>query len=259
MVLECPCVVETSNLTSVDLTFGIRNFSEGAHTGPLRVELQSRPLDRSRWWRTRSILNLPGLAADSTLEPQSFTAGFFETETDGPYLLRLALYDAGYWPIDSVYWIADPVELESGGGSFSDVWFESTPGLAINGGTVVLSLPSLGNPRGGQALESLRVLLFGSRDRRFLGRGSVLAVHDLDLDLAPGEETEAADITLTIDPDHGYDYIQLGPPGQFPDAGLPDAGGPRGRGTAGSIHSHRRRQPAGGFGRRRRGRRQPNT
>ena len=215
VVLECPCVVETSNLTSVDLTFGIRNFSEGAHTGPLRVELQSRPLDRSRWWRTRSVLNLPGLAADSTLESQSFTAGFSETEADGRYLLRLALYQDGYWPIDSVYWIADSVELESGGGSFSEVWFQGTPGLAINGGTAMLSLPSIGNPRGGEALEGLRVLLFGSRDRRFRGRGRVLAVHDLDLDLAPGEETEAADITLTIDSDHGYDYIQLILQGSF--------------------------------------------
>ena len=209
VVLECPCTVETSSLTSVGVTFGIRNFSEGDQTGPLRVELQSRPLDRSSWWQTRSILTPPRVAADSTLEPQRFTAGFYGVEADGPYLFRLALYDDGFWPIDTVYWIADPIELESGGGSFSDVYFDGTPELTISGGTAELSLPVIRNPRSAPSLQGLRVLLFGSRDRSFRGRGSVLAVHNLNLDLAPGEASESAEITLTLAPDHGHHYIQL--------------------------------------------------
>ena len=209
VVLECPCAVETTSLTSVNVTFGIRNFSEGNHTGPLRVVLQSRPLDNSTWWQTRSTIYLPAVAPDSTLESQEFTAGFYDTEADGAYQLRLALYDEGYWPIDSVNWIADPVELGSGGGSFLNVHFDGTPELTTSGSTAELSLPVIRNPQGGRALRGLRVLLVGTARQRYRGGGSVLAVHNLNVDLAPGEETGSSDITLTIDPDHGHDYVQL--------------------------------------------------
>ena len=207
--LACPCKVETSNLTSVTVTFGVRNFREGADSGFLRVEIRARPVDRSDYFRTLATIHVPPVAADSTLEAQQFTVGFREPGADGAYELSLDLFGDSYWPVDSVYWIVDPVDLEGGGASFSSIYFDGTPEAKIDGSSAELTLPAIKNAEMGTSARQLAISLIGSDSPRYVSGGSTLAEHALNRDLAPGEEIQTANITLAIDSVQSPAYTHL--------------------------------------------------
>ena len=111
--LVCPCRVESSNLTTVNVTFGIRNLLEDDDTGPLEARLLGRR-QGEEWWRLAST-ELPAVRADTTVAPRVYTMTFRQPRDSGTYELRLDIRDEDGVRLDAVYWLSEPVEIRSGG------------------------------------------------------------------------------------------------------------------------------------------------
>ena len=146
--LVCPCTVETANLTSVGVSFGIKSLLEEGDTGPLTASLEGRRLGVEGNWQHLATVNLPAVAAESKVDPKRHTAAF-QQRTAGTWELRLRLEGDGFRARDSIYWLSEPVDMTTGGGSFSSVHFDGTPTVSMSGGNATLDLPALRNADGG--------------------------------------------------------------------------------------------------------------
>ena len=90
--IVCPCKIETTHLTSVDVTLGVRNFEEYAGSGRLVGELRAHPLDSPGVTTTLATFELQAVADGGTLEPQSYRLPFVQPRGDGAYELSLDLW-----------------------------------------------------------------------------------------------------------------------------------------------------------------------
>ena len=196
--MVCPCRVETSNLTSVDVHFGVKSLLEEGDTGPLVAHLEGRRQGGSGSWRRVGAIHLPAVAAEATVESQKFTVPFRQ-RLAGTWELRLHLQgDHYYLAQDSIHWVSEPVDMNIGGGSFSSVYFDGTPTVSSAKGSATLSLPAIRNAEGGTPESQVSVALAGAADLEVDHEAEALATHAYNTDLEPGEEIAAADVTLTL-------------------------------------------------------------
>ena len=206
--LVCPCTVETANLTSVGVSFGIKSLLEEGDTGPLTASLEGRRLGMEGNWQHLATVNLPAVAAESTVDPKRHTAAFRQ-RTAGTWELRLRLEGDGFRARDSIYWLSEPVDMTSGGGSFSSVHFDGTPTVSLSGGNATLGLPSLRNAEGGTAESNLSVELVGAGGLDLDREQAAIATHAYNADLGAGGEIAAAEVTVALDSNESHDYLQL--------------------------------------------------
>ena len=207
--LVCPCTVETANLTSIQVTFGVRNFHEVFHSGPLVARLEGRRVDGDSFWERLGTVPLSAVEADSKLDAQEYTAAFRQPSREGTYELRLRLLWNRFWPVDSIYWISEPVEIKIGGGSFSSVYFDGTPTASIVNGSVALKLPAIRNAQGGDRHEQITVSVVSAQSLEY-GRGhSELGKHSFNMNLDPGGHIAATEINVLLSSSNDLDYVQL--------------------------------------------------
>ena len=206
--LVCPCRVETSNLTSVDLHFGVKSLLENGNTGPLTAELEGRRQAGDGNWRRLGTARLPAVAAEATVDPQKYTVAFRQ-RLAGTWELRLRLQGGRFSSSDSIHWLSEPVEMNTGGGSFSSAYFDGTPTVSSASGSTTLSLPAIKNAEGGTRESQLSVTLVGAADLQVDREAEALATHAYDSDLAPGEEIASASVTVTLDSSVSHDYLQV--------------------------------------------------
>ena len=206
--IVCPCRVETSNLTSVDVHFGVRNRLEDGDTGPLEAELQGRRRGGEGWWRRLGTVHLPAVAAGATRQPQRHTVAL-EEQAAGTWELRLRIYGGDRLLRDSIYWLSEPVEMSFGGGSFSSVFFDGTPAVSIAGGNATLDLPAVRNGEGGESRSQLSVALVAASSLELGSRTRALATHAYNSGLQPGGKIAAAKVTLAVDSSESHEYLQL--------------------------------------------------
>ena len=115
--IVCPCKVESSNPTSVTVSFGIRNWRTDSDTGPLKAQLSTRAVDSERYGFDRSEFELPAVPANSTRAVRSYTTAFRRWSTEEePQELTLTIYSVATGQlVERIRWLADPVELKGGG------------------------------------------------------------------------------------------------------------------------------------------------
>ena len=114
--LLCPCRVETSGSSSIDVRFGIRNLKDDRGTGPLEARLLRRLKgSQSDSWFVLGEVELPSLAANATLSPKTHSMRYRAPRESGAYELRLALHGENHPWLDSIYWLSEPVEIERSG------------------------------------------------------------------------------------------------------------------------------------------------
>ena len=205
--MVCPCTVETSNLTSVDVHFGVKSLLEEGDTGPLVAQLEGRRQGGSGNWRRLGTVRLPAVAAEATVEPQEYTVPFRQ-QPAGTWELRLSLEGNNYRAFDSIHWLSEPVDINTGGGSFSSVHFDGTPTVGGADGSSTLSLPAIKNAEGGTRESQVSVALIGAADLEVDREAEALATHAYNTDLEPGEEIASASVTVTLDPSVSHDYLK---------------------------------------------------
>ncbi|MDE0680153.1 MAG: M12 family metallo-peptidase [Gammaproteobacteria bacterium] len=111
--LVCPCRVETSGSSSIDVRFGIRNLKDDRSTGPLEAKLLRRlKHSQSDSWFVLGEVELPSLAANATLSPKTHSMRYRAPREPGAYELRLALHGEDQPWLDSIYWLSEPVDIE---------------------------------------------------------------------------------------------------------------------------------------------------
>ena len=108
--MVCPCRVETSNLISVDITFGVRNLQLTRATGALRADLEGRMQGGNGDWRRLARVNLPSLAPQTTRASQKHRAAFRRPPA-GTWELRLRITGESARARDSIYWFSEPVKV----------------------------------------------------------------------------------------------------------------------------------------------------
>ena len=114
--LVCPCRVEASSSSSIDVRFGVRNLLADRDTGPLKVQLLARLKDsESDSWFVWGSVELPAVAANTTVNPKSHTMPYSEPRDSGAYELSLALHSEDQPWLDSIVWLSEPVEINGGG------------------------------------------------------------------------------------------------------------------------------------------------
>ena len=206
--MVCPCTVETSNLTSVDVHFGVKSLLEEGDTGPLVAQLEGRRQGGSGNWRRLGTVRLPAVAAEATVEPRETTVPFRQ-QPAGTWVLRLSLQGNNYRAFDSIHWLSEPVDINTGGGSFSSVYFDGTPTVSRANGSATLSLPAIRNAEGGTQESQVSVALVGAADLEVDREAEALATRAYNTDLEPGEEIASAAVTLTLSSSENQDYLQL--------------------------------------------------
>ena len=210
--MVCPCTVETSNLTSVNVHFGVKSLLEEGDTGPLVARLEGRRRGGGGGWRRLGTLNLPAVEAQATVDPKNYTVPFRQRREGTWELrlrLRLRLEGDNYHAQDSIYWVSEPIEMNTGGGSFSSVYFDGTPTLSIIKGSGALYLPAIRNAGGGTLESQVSVELIGAADLEVEREQAALITHDFNQDLSAGGEIAATEVTVTLAPTESHDYLQL--------------------------------------------------
>ena len=206
--LVCPCTVETSNLTSIDVHFGVTSLLDEGDTGPLVAELEGRRRGGDGGWRRLGTAHLPAVAAEATVDPQNYTVPFRQRR-EGTWELRLRLEGDNHHAKDSIYWVSEPVEINTGGGSFSSVYFDGTPTVSIANGNGTLYLPAIKNTGGGTPESQVSVVLVGTTGLGVQREQQVLATHDFSQDLSAGGEIAATNVTVSLNSSNSHDYLQL--------------------------------------------------
>ena len=206
--MVCPCRVETSNLTSIDVHFGVTSLLEEGDTGPLVAELEGRRRSGDGGWRLLGTVDLPAVEAKATVDPQNYTVPFRQRRA-GAWELRLRLAGDDYRAKDSIYWLSEPVEMNTGGGSFSSVYFDGVPSVSIANGNGTLYLPAIRNAAGGTPESQVSVALAGAADLEVEREQAALATHNFNQDLSPGGEIAASDVRVALGSSGSHDYLQL--------------------------------------------------
>ncbi len=206
--LVCPCRVETSNLTTVDVHFGVRSLLEEGDTGPLVAKLQGRRQGGNGNWRRLGTVHLPAVAAEATVDPQTYTVAFRQ-RLAGTWELRLRLDGDSYRAFDSIYWLSEPVEMNTGGGSFSSVYFDGAPTMSGANGNATLYLPAIRNSEMGTLASQVSVALVAAAGLEVDLEEVALATHAYNANLAPGGMIRAADVTVAMGSTASHDYLQV--------------------------------------------------
>ena len=206
--LVCPCTVETVNLTSVDVTFGVRSLLTDDDTGRLRAILEGRREGGDGNWQRLGTVHLPAVAAGATVESRTYRVAFRQ-RLAGTWELRLRVFADGFRARDSIHWLAEPVENVIGGGSLSSVYFDGRPTVSVTGGNATVELPAIRNPRGGTKANRLTLELAGADGLDLDLDAGAIATHAFNADLAPDAEIAAAEITLALNSTGSHDYLQL--------------------------------------------------
>ena len=206
--LVCPCRVETSNLTSVTLTFGLRNLNEEEADGPFRIVLLGRSADSKGEWKELATAHAPLVQASSERAVQDYTVALKEPERSGRYEFGLEVYEEteDYWPVQSIYWIAETVELETGGSAFSSAYFEGAPSIRISGESATLNLPIIRNAPKGPPAGQVKAALMATEQKEFDSPRSTIAERTIG-ELPPDGEIPAVSLTFSYSPAAGRNYL----------------------------------------------------
>ncbi len=202
--LTCPCRVETSNPTSVTITFGLRNFHGSEAGNDLRVSLRGRRADSEDEWEVLATVVVPSIDPDTQLDAQPYTAAFKEPAGSGAYALDLALMQES-WAVEAVAWIAEEIELSAGGSAWADVYFDGAPSARISGDQVTLTLPAIRNASPGSGTGALRAVLTSTTTADF-SSSLILAQHSLG-ELSPGGLFSPETVTVPLDNAPEGDYL----------------------------------------------------
>ena len=216
--LVCPCEVSTNSLTSIDVSFGVRNYDTGSDSGPLTAVLLGRRLDsRGRpeeFWRRMANFQVPAVAANSTRRAQAYTSAFSGRvdERPGTYELQLRIRDQHNSLLQSIRWVAERVELGHGGHSYTSIYFGGIPTVELGSESAELTLPVIKNATGGTLQRDIEVYLKATRAASFNSETIVISRrHSLDRDLAPGEEIARQSVTIpfSVTDDDAYVHVAL--------------------------------------------------
>ena len=216
--LVCPCKVETNSLTSINISFGLRNFRTQSDSGPLTAVLGGWPLDSegnraTSWWEMARI-PIPAVAANSTQQVKEYTTAFTGPvdRYPGSYELMLQIRDARGVQLQTIRWIAEPVELGFGGRSYAGVYFDGVPTLELGSESAELTLPTIKNAAGGSPHQDVEVMLMAttgpSVDSAAIHNSQR---HSLNQDLAVGQEIAGQSVTLPFElaEDDAYVHVML--------------------------------------------------
>ena len=204
--LVCPCRVETSNPTSVTLTFGLRNFSDSEAAEKLRVSLRGRRAGSNGPWELLASAEIASLEPDTLLEVQPFTAAFREPPATGAHELDLAIMNEG-WPVEAIAWITEEVEIARAGSATRGVYFDGTPGARVSGNQVTLTLPAIRNASLYDGTGALRAVLTATRTPEFY-HSPILAEHSLG-ELSPSGEFAPETVSVPLAKAPGGDYLHV--------------------------------------------------
>ena len=111
--LVCPCRVETSSSSSVNVRFGVRNLLDDRDTGPLTAQLQRRLKDSDEGWYVLGSVDLPAVGANTRVNPKSYSMRLSRPRNSGTYELRLVLRGEDGNHLNAIYWLSEPVEISS--------------------------------------------------------------------------------------------------------------------------------------------------
>ncbi len=216
--LVCPCKVETDSLTSINVSFGVRNFRTQSDSGPLTAVLWGWPVEpdgnRNRGWREMARIELPAVGADSTLSVQEYTTAFRGRvdRSPGTYELILRIQDQRRVSLQTIRWIADLVDLGPGGHSYSSIYFDGIPSVDLGDDSAELTLPAIKNAAGGTSHQDIEVMLKATRGPS-IDSESILRSqrHEFGRDLAAGQEIAGQSVTIPFDltDDDAYVHVML--------------------------------------------------
>lgn len=216
--LVCPCKIETNSLTSIKVSFGVRNFRTQSDSGPLTAVLWGWPVepdgDRNRGWREMARIELPAVAADSTLSVQEYTTAFrgWVDRYPGNYEFILRIEDQRGVSLQTIRWIADRVDLGPGGHSYTSIYFDGVPSLELEEESAEVTLPVIKNVSGGASHRDIEVMLKATRGRS-IDSESILRSqrHKFGQDLAAGREIAGQSVTIPFDlrEDDAYVHVML--------------------------------------------------
>ena len=210
--IVCPCRVEASNMTSVDITFGVRNLRTDSDTGPLLAEMHFKEIDSDfkYWTISGTEVHLPTVPASSTRSVQTYTVASRTPRREGSYVLRLSLYPASRSrTIESVTWLSAPIEIGTGGKAYSSVYFDGDPKIAIDGTNARVTLPALKNPASGEPANGLKLTLVAHSGLTLSGGGTEVGEHGLGVDLAPGGQANARTVNVPYQESPDLEYVSV--------------------------------------------------
>ena len=197
-------------MTSVRLTFGLRNLHPHNPSSELEVVLIGRRAGSDSAWETLAKTLMPGVEPDSRRPVETYTMAFLEPASAGEYELGLEIFEPARdsYPVQSIFWISETFELAAGGGSYSDVYFDGTPTVRISGNRATLDLPAIRGGAQGDSNRDVRIALMATERASFISPRSTLATLTLGaLPWLPEEST--TDLTLDFTPVAGREYLHL--------------------------------------------------
>ena len=216
--LVCPCEVSTNSLTSITVSFGIRNFRTNGDSGPMTAILSGRLIGSEgrpdgAWTRMAKIA-VPAVAANSRSSVREYTTAFTGRvdSRPGSYQLQLQIFDERNDRLQFIRWIARPVELGYGGHSYTSVYFGGIPSVALGTDSAELTLPVIKNASSGNLHRDIEVMLTATRgpsvDSSTIDNSER---HALGVDLAPGGEIAEQSITLplSVTADEAYVHVMV--------------------------------------------------
>ena len=202
-------------MTSVNITFGVRNLQTDSDTGPLFAELSYRRIDSDfHYWSINGTgVQLPTVPANSTRGVQEYTVAFYPPGQEGTYEYQLRLFPASARrTIESVTWLSGPIDIKAGGIAYSSVYFDGAPTIAVGETSATVALPAIKNSAGGEAAKGLKLNLLAHSNVAVSG-GTYRQVgeHSLNRDLAPGNQINAMNVVVPIGgaPDSDYLSVQI--------------------------------------------------
>ena len=199
-------------MTSVDITFGVRNLRTDSDTGPLVAEISFKGIDSdySYWLTSGTKVHLPTVPANSTRSVQKYTVALQTPWREGSYLLSLRLRPASARrTIESITWLSVPIEIGAGGKAYSSVYFDGDPTIAIEGTKAKVTLPALKNPAAGESANGLQLTLVAHSSLAVSGRVTQVAEHSLNEDLAPGNQVNARTVDISFQESADLEYLSL--------------------------------------------------
>ena len=205
--IACPCTVEFSNLTSVSFSFGVRNLNADYDTGPLSARLLARHIGQDHFWQVATV-DMPSVPANSIRQGEKYTAPFRLPPDSGQHELKLQLSNPNsFFPLESVTWLVDHVELKVGGSSTSSFYFEGVPTITLGEESATVKLPVLKNQTGGLSVNGLTVELRAHSS--IADGGRLLGGLDLGQGLEPGKQLSAREIVVPISTVADDKYVLL--------------------------------------------------
>ena len=216
VILECPCTVEDNGPTSIQVQFGIRNFTDevrGPFSGRIVGVIEEGP--NQGQWRLGHFGNVESIPAESSVDSLTFTAPLFQTWNTNYAQLLFQVRAGGEAGRGQVidYVVLDGHAFGQGSGfSVRGVYFDGTPSVDINGTTASLDLPPIVNERTNGSVEEVSVALYASTSQELFSQGSserLLGEYRLGQALAVGERTESVDADITITEPEDDEWVHV--------------------------------------------------